>query len=71
LPKSAKKRKTLACYLSDPTLRCHGSTWCFFERPEMQRKTLDPDLRRDDVVDDVGHSIVVPAQAGAQCLWNF
>jgi hypothetical protein len=37
----------------------------------MQIKILDPDLRRDDVIDDVGLSIVVPAQAGAQCLWNF
>ncbi len=31
-------------------------------------KTLDPGLRRDDVSDDVGLNIVVPAQAGTQCL---
>ena len=33
------------------------------------RKTLDPGLRRDDVLKTVGLKIVIPAKAGIQCLF--
>jgi hypothetical protein len=34
----------------------------------VQRKTLDPGLRRDDDLEDINFSDVIPAQAGIQCL---
>ncbi len=47
------------------TVECHSVR---LEHPDTPIKTLDPGMRRDDVLGDVGLNIVVPAQAGTPCL---
>jgi hypothetical protein len=46
-----------------------GTLYFLLLKPsQIQQKTLDPGLRRDDVLRAACLKIVIPAQAGIQCL---